>query len=348
MTIRWGVIGCGGIADRRTIPEGIIPAASAELVAVQDAFLPRMKEVAEKYGVTGYATVEELLADDSVDAIYIATPTHVHHEQTVAAAKAGKHVLCEKPLALTLEECEASIKACADAGVKFGTNFMMRFHACHDTIRAMVAAGDLGTPVLGRAELTCWYPPIEGAFRQSISLGGGGSLIDMGNHCIDLLEYIFGSKVARVACFTDNLVQDYESEDTAVATLHFANGAVGMVDTLFNVPDAAARNMLELYGSRGSMVTQGTIGQASTGSITAVIEGDTKGYDAQQVREEGAAEQIIEPDLVNMYQAAIEGFCDAIANNTEPPVSGADGLWSHKVIDACYESARTGKIVAVK
>lgn len=348
MTIRWGVIGCGGIADRRTIPEGIVPAASAELVAVQDAFLPRMKEVAEKYGVTGYATVEELLADDSVDAIYIATPTHVHHEQTVAAAKAGKHVLCEKPLALTLEECEASIKACADAGVKFGTNFMMRFHACHETIRAMVAAGDLGTPVLGRAELTCWYPPIEGAFRQSISLGGGGSLIDMGNHCIDLLEFIFGSKVARVACFTDNLVQDYESEDTAVATLHFANGAVGMVDTLFNVPDAAARNMLELYGSRGSMVTQGTIGQASTGSIMAVIEGETKGYDAQQVREEGAAEQIIEPELVNMYQAAIEGFCDAIANDTEPPVSGADGLWSHKVIDACYESARTGKIVEVK
>ena len=348
MTIRWGVIGCGGIADRRTIPEGIIPAASAELVAVQDAFLPRMKEVAEKYGVTGYATVEELLADDSVDAIYIATPTHVHHEQTVAAAKAGKHVLCEKPLALTLEECEASIKACADAGVKFGTNFMMRFHACHETIRAMVAAGALGTPVLGRAELPCWYPPIEGAFRQSISLGGGGSLLAMGNHCLDLLEYIFGSKVARVACFTDNLVQDYESEDTAVATLHFANGAVGMVDTLFNVPDAAARNMLELYGSRGSMVTQGTIGQASTGSIMAVIEGETKGYDAQQVREEGAAEQIIAPALVNMSQAAIEGFCDAIANDTEPPVSGADGLWSHKVIDACYESARTGKIVEVK
>ncbi|MGI5817153.1 MAG: Gfo/Idh/MocA family protein [Armatimonadota bacterium] len=347
MAIRWGVIGCGGIADRRTIPEGIVPAASAELVAVQDVAEGRMREVAEKYGVTGYLTVEELLADDAVDAVYIATPTHVHHEQTVVAAKAGKHVLCEKPLALTQEECVASIEACAEAGVKFGTNFMMRFHACHTMMREMVAAGELGTPVLGRGELTCWYPPIEGAFRQSQELGGGGSLIDMGNHCIDLLEFILGSKVARVACFTEHLVQDYETEDTAVVTLHFENGAVGIVDALFNVPDAAARNMLELYGSGGSMVTQGTIGQGSTGSITAVIEGDAGDYDAQQARG-GAAEQIIEPDVVNMYEAAIEGFCAAIANDTEPPVPGEDGLWSHRVIDACYESARTGRVVTLQ
>lgn len=347
MAIKWGVIGCGGIADRRTIPEGIIPAPGAELVAVQDIAEDRVRDVAAKYGVTAYTAVEDLLADDAVEAVYIATPTHVHHEQTVAAAKAGKHVLCEKPLALTLDECVASIEACADAGVKFGTNFMMRFHACHTTIRDIVAAGDLGKPVLGRAELTCWYPPIEGAFRQSQALGGGGALIDMGNHCIDLLEFIFGSRVARVACFTEHLVQDYETEDTAVVTLHFEDGAVGMVDTLFNVPDAAARNMLEIYGSGGSMVTQGTIGQASTGSITAVIEGEAGDYDAQQARE-GSAEQIIEPDVVNMYEAAIEGFCRAIENDSEPPVPGEDGLWSHKVIDACYESARTGRFVEVK
>ncbi len=348
MAIGWGVIGCGGIADRRTIPEGIIPAAGAELVAVQDIAEDRVAEVAAKYDVRAYTAVEELLADDNVDAVYIATPTFVHHEQTVAAARAGKHVLCEKPLAMTEQECEDSILVCEEEGVKFGTNFMMRFHACHVAMREMIAAGDLGTPVFGRAELTCWYPPIEGAFRQSQKLGGGGALIDMGNHCIDLLEFLFGSKVERVACFTGHLVQDYETEDTAVATLHFANGAVGVVDNLFNVPDAAARNMLEVYGSRGSMVTRGTIGQDSTGSISAILEGEAKGYDAQQARDAGAAEQIIEPEVVNMYQAAIEGFCDAIVNDTEPPVSAADGLWSHKVIEACYESARTGQIVVVE
>ncbi len=341
MAIGWGVIGCGGIADRRTIPEGIIPASGAELVAVQDIAPARVEEVAP-----GFTTVEELLAADGVDAVYIATPTNVHHEQTVAAARAGKHVLCEKPLALTLEECEASIAACQDAGVKFGTNFMMRFHACHVKIKQMVDSGALGTPVLGRAELTCWYPPIPGAFRQIPELGGGGSLIDMGNHCIDLLEFFFG-KVARVTCFTGNLVQDYQSEDTAVVLLQFHCGAVGMVDNLFNVPDAASRNMLEVYGSRGSLVTRGTIGQDSSGSISAIIEGGDKGYDAAQVRDTGSPEQIITPDVVNMYQAAIEGFCAAIENDTEPPVSGEDGLWSHKVIEACYLSAKTGKAVAL-
>ncbi len=346
MAIGWGVIGCGGIADRRTIPEGIIAAPGAELVAVQDVAQERTQEVAQARGVTGYATVEELLADDNVQAVYIATPTHVHHEQTLAAAQAGKHVLCEKPLALTIEECEASIAACADAGVKFGTNFMMRFHACHVKIKEMIDSGQLGTPVLGRAELTCWYPPIPGAFRQIPELGGGGSLIDMGNHCIDLLEFFFG-KVAQVTCFTGNLVQDYQTEDTAVVAMQFENGAVGMVDTLFNVPDAAARNMLEVYGSKGSMVTKGTIGQDSAGSISSILESGDKEYDAAQVRDAGSAEEIIEPDVSNMYEAAVQGFCEAIENDTEPPISGADGLWSHKVIDACYESAKTGKVVAV-
>lgn len=347
MTVGWGVIGCGGIADRRTIPEGIIPAPGAELVAVQDVAEDRAQAVAEKYGVPGFTSIDDLLAQDGVDAVYIATPTYVHHEQTVAAARAGKHVLCEKPLAMTTEEIEDAIAVCEQEGVKLGTNFMMRFHACHQEIKRMVEAGELGTPVLGRAELTCWYPPIEGAFRQIQKLGGGGALIDMGNHCIDLLEYFFG-RVERVTCFIDHLVQDYETEDTAVVLLDFVSGAKGMVDTLFNVPDAAARNMLEVYGSRGSLVTSGTIGQESTGRISAIVERETRGYDAQQARDAGAAEEIIEPEVVNMYEAAIQGFCDAIVNDTEPPVSAEDGLWSHRVIEACYESARTGKTVTLQ
>ena len=346
MAIGWGVIGCGGIADRRTIPEGIMPAAGAELVAVQDIAEDRATAAAEKYGVAGYTSVDELLAHDGVDAVYIATPTNVHHAQTVAAAQAGKHVLCEKPLALTLAECEKSIAACDAAGVKFGTNFMMRFHACHVKIKQLVDSGQLGTPVMGRGELTCWYPPIPGAFRQTPELGGGGALIDMGNHCIDLLEFFFG-KLAQVMCFTGNLVQDYQSEDTAVAMLQFHSGAVGMVDTLFNVPDAASRNMLEVYGSKGSLVTKGTIGQDSSGSISAILEKGDKAYDAAQVREGACPEEIITPDVVNMYQAAIEGFCAAIESDTKPPITGEDGLWSHRVIDACYESARTGKAVTL-
>ncbi|NSW56442.1 MAG: Gfo/Idh/MocA family oxidoreductase [Armatimonadetes bacterium] len=345
MTVRWGVIGAGGIADRRTIPEGIIPAAGAELVAVQDVDEARAKRVGEKYGVDKVFTSEvDLLELDDVDAVYIATPTNVHAAQVKAAATRGKHVLCEKPLGMTIQEVEEEIQVCRDAGVKLGTNFMMRFHACHARLRDMIQAGELGTLVFGRAELTCWYPPIPGAFRQDPALGGGGALIDMGNHCIDLLEFFFG-KTTEVSCFTGNLVHDYKSEDTGVAMLRFESGAVGFVDNLFNVPDAAARNALEVYGSKGSVAAFGTIGQDSSGSLTAVLEKGDKEYDAGQVRDVATPKETITPDVVNMYQAHIEAFCQAIVNGTEPPITGEDGLWSHRVIDACYESARTGRTV---
>jgi predicted dehydrogenase len=348
MLIRWGVIGAGGIADRRTIPEGIVPAAGSQLVAVQDVVEDRVRAVAAKYKVPHCFTSEaDLLSCDDVDAVYIATPTHLHAAQVKAAAAAGKHVLCEKPLGMTQQEVEEEIQVCADAGVKLGVNFMMRFHACHVKLREMIQAGDLGRLVFGRAELTCWYPPIPGAFRQDPVLGGGGSLIDMGNHCIDLLEFLLGRAV-EVSCFTGNLVQDYRSEDTAVAMLRFSSGAVGVVDNLFNVPDAAARNALEVYGSQGSVVAFGTIGQDSGGCLSAVLEGTGRAYDAAQVRDAGAQASTITPPVVNMYRAHIEAFCAAIAKDTEPPVTGEDGLWSHRVIDACYEAARSGRTVALR
>ncbi|NLJ36793.1 MAG: Gfo/Idh/MocA family oxidoreductase [candidate division WS1 bacterium] len=345
MSLKWGVMGAGGIADRRTIPEGILGTEKAELVAVQDIDAARVEEVAAKYGVASYVNEADLIADANVEAVYIATPNHLHHGQVLAAAAAGKHILCEKPLALTTAECEEMVEACRDAGVKLGINFMMRFHACHVLMKQMVDNGDLGTPVLGRAELTCWYPPIPGAFRQDPALGGG-AFADMGNHCVDLLEMIFG-RVRRVTCFTGNLVHDYPVEDTAVAMLEFENGAKGMVDALFNVPDAASRQAFEVYGSRGSMVTFGTIGQGSEGSIIAVLEKEDRGYDADQQREEAKSETI-EPEPVNIYAAHIEAFCEAVENDTEPPINGEDGIWSHKVLEACYESAKTGRSVEVQ
>lgn len=348
MSVRWGVIGAGGIADRRTIPEGIVPATGSQLMAVQDVVEERARSVAARYGVSHCFTSEaDLLACDEVDAVYIATPTYLHATQVKAAAAAGKHVLCEKPLGMTRQEVEEEIQVCADAGVKLGVNFMMRFHACHVKLREMIQAGELGRLVFGRAELTCWYPPIPGAFRQDPALGGGGSLIDMGNHCIDLLEFLLG-RVVEVSCFTGNLVQDYRSEDTAVAMLRFGSGAVGVVDNLFNVPDAAARNALEVYGSKGSVVAFGTIGQDSGGSLSAVLEGAEKAYDAAQVRDAGAQAVTITPPVVNMYRAHIEAFCAAVETDTEPPVTGEDGLWSHRVIEACYEAARSGRTVALR
>jgi predicted dehydrogenase len=337
------VLGAAGIARRRTIPEGIIPASNAKLAAVYDPI--GGEEVAKELGVTHCATEDELLAQD-IDAVYIATPVFLHDKQVIAAAKAGKHVLCEKPLGLTVGEAQAALKACNDAGVKLGTALMMRFHACHIEAKKLIDAGQIGTPVLGRAQLSCWYPPMDGAWRQDPAKGGGGSLMDMGCHCTDLLEMLFG-RIVSVTCQTANLVHDYKSEDTATVLLRFENGAMGMVDTLFNVPDTSALSRLEIYGSAGSIMSEGTIGQGETGSLQLRLCDSNAGYNAQQQRDDASGLRTIEPQPLNPYRGEIEHFSQAILDDTQPTISGELGVWTQRVMAACYESAQTGKTVTL-
>jgi len=344
MSIGWGVIGAGGIADRRTIPEGILPAANAELVAVMGVHPERTSRIAAKYGVPGFTRVEDLLACDEVQAVYIAVPTYRHCDLAVQAMRAGKHVLCEKPMAMNPAECEQMIAVAEETQRKLAIGYMMRFHACHRKLKEMIDAGELGTLVMGRAQLTCWYPRIEGAWRQDPALGGGGALMDMGSHCIDLLE-MFCGPAREVTALSGNLVQDYPVEDSMVVALRFASGALGIVDCHFNVPDEASVNMLEMYGSRGRVESRGTIGQGSTGFLSAVLATEAKGYEAAQKREEGGA-VIIQPEvMVNIYQAEIEDVSEAILHDREPTVTGADGLWGVRVCQAAYQSAAEGRTV---
>ncbi|HPO10790.1 MAG TPA: Gfo/Idh/MocA family oxidoreductase, partial [bacterium] len=252
MKTKWGVFGSGGIARRRTIPEGILRASNAELVAVYDINPAANQAAAKEFGARACASEGELLKSDC-DIVYVATPADQHYAQVEHAAYAGKHILCEKPLGMTVEEAERMVRLCRERGVKLGVGFMMRFHAYHQAALKMIQDGQLGTPVLGRAQLSCWYPPIEGAWRQDPAKGGGGSLMDMGGHGIDLLEMFLG-RVRKVSCLIGNLVHGYASEDTATVLLEFESGAKGIVDNLFNVPDASSRNRLELYGSRGSIL----------------------------------------------------------------------------------------------
>jgi predicted dehydrogenase len=237
------------------------------------------------------------------------------------------------------------IELCRQRGVKLGCAFMMRFVAQHQKALTLVSEGKLGKPVYARAQLSCWYPPIEGAWRQDPATGGGGALIDMGGHCIDLLEMFFG-KVMRVGCFTNNTVHDYKCEDSATAMLYFENGALGTVDTFFCIPDNSSKNVLELYGSKGSILAKGSLGQAPAGRMVAFLEQDSKGYDAQQARTE-AQEMTIDPEPVNTYQAEIEEFSQAIIDDREPVISGELGLRSQKILTACYESARSGNVIEV-
>jgi predicted dehydrogenase len=262
------------------------------------------------------------------------------------AARAGKHVLCEKPLGLTPEETDRMVAACAGAKVKLGTALMMRFHSQHQAALKLIQDGRLGRLTYGRAQLSCWYPPIPGAWRQDPNLGGGGALMDLGGHCIDLLEMFFGP-VATVSCFTRNQVHAYPAEDGAVAMLAFASGALGTVDTFFCIPDNSSKNVLEIYGSLGSIIAQGTIGQGAAGEMTAFLEEAQKGYDATQARPAATGGLTIKPAPVNLYRAEIEEFSQAILEKREPANSAELGTRSQKVLTACYRSARTGRAESV-
>lgn len=342
--VRWGVVGCGGIARRRTIPEGIAAASNGRLAAVWDASEAVTREVATQFGARAAAGLGDLLVDD-IDAVYIASPPSAHRDQAIACARAGKHALCEKPLGMTVAEVEGMIGEFRRAGRQLGTAFMMRFQSQHQAALQIIREGRLGKPVLGRAQLSCWYPPMPGAWRQDPATGGGGSLMDMGGHCIDLLEMFLGP-VKRVSCFINRSVHGYASEDSAVATLFFENGAMGVVDAFFCVPDEASQNRLELYGSLGSILATGTIGQGERGMMMACLKADAGGYDAQQARASDETTPIV-PAPVNMYRAEIEEFGAAILGGREPSNGAGPGLKSQRVLAACYESARSGAAIEV-
>jgi predicted dehydrogenase len=339
------VCGSGGIARRRTIPEGFAAASNADLVAVFDLDKDVNHAVAAQFSAKAVDSLEGLLRLD-LDAIYIATPVGAHYEQARRCAEAGRHVLCEKPLAMNVRECEDLVMKFGVAGRQLGTAFMMRFQSQHQAGLELVRSGQLGDLTYGRVQLSCWYPPIPGAWRQDSALGGGGALLDLGGHCIDLLELYFGP-VARVSCLVQTRVHSYPVEDSAVALLQFESGALATVDTLFCVPDQSSKNALEIYGSRGSILATGTIGQGSLGEMKALLAGAEAGYDAQQDRGSSDGRPIM-GEVVNVYRAEIEEFSQALIEGRESMLAKGAGLRSQKVLEACYCSAKTGRVAETR
>ena len=342
MKIKWGVIGCGGIADRRTIP-GMMKADNAVLTAVMDRNAELAQNVGKKYNVTKICdSVEELLKQD-IDAVYIATPVFCHKEQAVLAMRAGKHVLMEKPVALTVEEAKELCEIALEEGVKLGVALMMRFHTHHQAMKQMIAEGKLGEIVSIRSQFSCWYPDIEGSWRQKKALGGGGALIDLGVHCIDLLQYITGLKARGVMALCDTQTFHYEVDDSASIIMKMDNGAHAYVDVNFNIPDDAAQSRLEIYGTKGSIIADGTLGQEEVGRVKISIAEET-GYDAMQNRDK-VNSYFLKPASGNMYTKEIEAFSASILGNTEPPVSIRDGIFVQEIVEATYASSDTGRFI---
>jgi len=344
MKVRWGVIGASGIADRRTIPEGILPARNAELVAILGKDVSRLEALSKKYGVKAHMDLESFTRDKDIQAVYVATPVYLHQPQTIACLKAGKNVLCEKPMAMNPAECRHMVDAAKQHRVRLGIAFMMRFHACHRLALQLIEQGKIGTPVMARAQLSCWYPKIAGAWRQVKRMSGGGSLMDLASHCLDLLEMYLG-KIVEVSCFADRRIFDYEVEDTSLVLSRHKSGAFGVVDACFNIADVASKNRLELYGTKGSILCEGTIGQLPGGKMVGFFSEDEEYRAKQERRAEGGVE--FNPEPVNTYLAEIEDFSEAILEDRPPAYTGEMGLHNQQVLEACYASAKMRRTVNV-
>lgn len=339
MKIKWGVIGCGGIAYRRTIP-GMMLCDNAELVAVMDTNLDAAKKVGAEFNVKYvFDKAEDLLALDEIDAVYIATPVFCHKEQVLMTAKAKKHILLEKPMGLTVNDSKEIADFCKSQGVKLGVGLMMRFGAYHQKMKELIANDVIGNVVSMRAQLTCWYPEIEGNWRQNAKLSGGGALMDMGIHCIDLLQYISGTKTKTVASFTGNQTFNYSADDSSAVLLQMDSGATAFVDSNFNIPDNAAKCRLEFYGTKGSILAEGTISQVEGGNVSLITSDPNAAYDAKQDRNDNEF-KTLSVELGNMYEKEITSFSNAILNDTDPEITADDGIFVQTVVQKAYESSK--------
>lgn len=341
----WGIIGAGGIADRRTLP-GMMLSENSYPVAVMETNEAKAREIAEKYGARSYYTsVDELLADNEVEAVYIASPVLFHKEQIAAAAKTHKHILCEKPICLMAADTEDVMKICRDNGVISATGFMMRYHSLHRKIKSLIESGKIGKVVSCRAQMSCWFPEIAGSWRQEISKSGGGALIDMGVHCIDVLEYVTGAIATDVFAFCETKTFSYAIEDSANAVFKMSNGATAYIDVNYNIPDKASTGRLEVFGTEGSLIAEGTLGQEDTGVLRCVFSRQGE-YEAKQSRE-NAEKTEYKADGCNLYEREITSFSNSVLSGTPAEIPMESGLHAQLAVEAAYAASKSGKVTKI-
>lgn len=345
--IRWGILGAGGIADRRTMP-GMQLAEHAEIVAVMEIDPAVAERLRAKYNAKrAYTDEAELLKDPEIDAVYIASPVVCHARQAMLAADNGKHILIEKPLAMTSAEGEKVVEYCKAKGVKIAAGLMMRFGAYVQAMKKAIEEGKIGDVVSCFAHFTCWYPDIPGAWRQTKAHSGGGALMDMGVHCIDLIRYITGQEVKQVAAMHDTMTFNYEVEDSSTLLMRLEKGAIATVQSNFNIPDEAALWRLEVFGTKGRLVGKDVIGQIDTGSVDALFMENVGGYDAEQSHESKAAKAELEVEFGNAYTREVESFCLSVLNDTPLEVPAEDAVITQKIIEAAYMSNDEAKLISL-
>jgi len=317
--VRWGLIGCGDIAAKR-VAEALRRSAGSELVAVARARRELAAEFAERHGARrGHADWQALVGDDEVDAVYVATPVHLHAEQAVAAARAGKHVLCEKPMAIDVAGAESMLAEARARGVRLGIAYYRHHYPVVARLRQVLASGELGEPVLAQVQaFEAFDVPRDHprAWFLRRAQAGGGPMADFGCHRVEVLLDLLGP-VAEAQGFPDNVrFRDRDVEDTFVARLRFRSGAIALLSVTHAVQER--RDTLEIFGTRGS---------AQVGVLN---QGDLRVVTAGGVREER------HPPHPNLHQPLVEDFVAAVREGREPAVSGEVGLEVTRVLARLY------------
>lgn len=341
MPLGWAIIGIGSHADLKIAP-AIRRTQHGRLAAVYSRDRHRADAFAAAHQAdAAYDNLDNLLADPRVDAVYIASPNHLHAPQTIRAAAAGKPVLVEKPMSTSVADAAAMIDACRDHAVPLGLGFELRFHLAHRWARQLLAAhaigrvrlahaqwgrGNRGEPEhLPRAGLRQWWETPE-------LIGHASVLVGLGVHLFDLIRFLLQQEVTEVTAMTDGQTPNQPLEHIASVALRLADGAI--VQTLCGrmLPDT--QNDLAIYGSDGRIATKATIWEARLGQ-------------AEIVSAAANQSQTYEYDYLANFVAQLDDFHDAIQQGRPPAATGADGLQAARITAAAIESARTGRAIKI-
>lgn len=335
MGLQWGIIGAGKIAERQMVT-AIGQASSQRLVAVMKRDLTRARAFADEHGVPhAYDNSEALFADPDVLAVYVATPPHLHAAQTIESAQAGKHVLCEKPLALDSRQAQRMIDACRANGVQLMVCYYQRYNSRHQQIRKLLAQGAIGQVTAVSLNFSDYFPPTPGFWHHNPAISGGGALMDLGVHCVDLLRYLCG-EVTEVMAMIDTLAAESPVEDTATLLLKLDNGAQAVITSHWSTANFEPQqaNGLEIFGTLGTIQAAPIQAKDSSGSLHLITEAGVQDFS-------------VAPGGLRPHVALLEDFARSIAAGAPALIPGEEGLAGLQVIEAAYRSARTGKRIVI-
>lgn len=342
MTVGWGIVSTGKHPDTKVVP-AMKQAESTVLAAVYSRDMGRARAFAEKHGAANaYDSLGALLEDPGVDAVFISSPNSLHAEHTLAAARAGKHVLVEKPMATSVSDGLDMVRACEDAGVKLGVGYQLRYHPGHQKARDLVRQGTLGVVSMvqgqwclgargmvdppARTGLSAWWADPD-------LMGGASTIMGTGVHVIDLVQSVMGEPIVEVAAITDGQTPERPLEQAAAVSLRFEGGTIGTVVVGRRMPDT--ENDLMVYGSDGRIALRGAISEALAGEMDVASE---------TVNES----QSWEWDLSALFRRQVEAFNRAVERDEEFHASGRDGLSVVQATSAIIESATTGRAVRIE